>query len=317
MLTPFKPLYFPLVYSTREQVIDEVYFGCAFLFDEFSLLKKFGDDAQKSFFMRSLSKPVQASTIADFNLISQLNLTDEEIAICCASHTGTKTHTALVRSILNKAGLDESYLKCPCAIPLDTCDFDGIKKPIYHNCSAKHALMLAISKINNWDTSSYLEISHPVQKLIQKRHLELSGAKETQISLDGCGAPVFSFKINEIAKMFFNLFNDQKFSFIKNAMVKNPYIAGGSGRLDSEIMVCGKGNLAAKVGAGGFVLIYNIKENKILIIKMSQNNNLPRRIAALNALCELKWIDENPAPAHFYNDWGEKIGNYACNFSFL
>ena len=117
--------------------------------------------------------------------------------------------------------------------------------------------------------------------------------------------------------MFFNLFNDQKFSFIKNAMVKNPYIAGGSGRLDSEIMVCGKGNLAAKVGAGGFVLIYNIKENKILIIKMSQNNNLPRRIAALNALYELKWIDENPAPVHFYNDWGEKIGNYACNFSFL
>ena len=104
MLTPFKPLYFPLVYSTREQVIDEVYFGCAFLFDEFSLLKKFGDDAQKSFFMRSLSKPVQASIITDFNLISQLNLTDEEIAICCASHTGTKTHTALVRSILNKAG---------------------------------------------------------------------------------------------------------------------------------------------------------------------------------------------------------------------
>ena len=313
----FKPLYAPLVYSKRKRAIDEVYFGCAFLYNNFSLIQKIGDDKDESFFMRSLSKPLQASIIADFNLVAHLDLTDKEIAICCASHSGTNEHITLVRSILNKAGLDETCLKCPSAAPLDMRDFDGIKKPIYHNCSAKHALMLSVSKLNGWDLASYLDISHPVQKLIYKRHLELSGTKSAQISLDGCGTPVFAFKINEIAKMFFNFFNEQKYSFIKEAMVKNPYIAGGSNRLDSEIMTIGKGTLAAKVGAGGFVLIYNIIKDEILIIKMSQNNNLPRRIAALNALYELKWIDKNPAPLDFYNDWGEKIGNYACNFSFL
>ena len=253
----------------------------------------------------------------DCNIINDFKLTQKELAIFCASHAGDTIHLNILKNILKKHKLKTSDLNIKAINPLDLRHFKGKKTKLHNNCSAKHALMLSVSKLNGWDLASYLDISHPVQKLIYKRHLELSGTKSAQISLDGCGTPVFAFKINEIAKMFFNFFNEQKYSFIKEAMVKNPYIAGGSNRLDSEIMTIGKGTLAAKVGAGGFVLIYNIIKDEILIIKMSQNNNLPRRIAALNALYELKWIDKNPAPLDFYNDWGEKIGNYACNFSFL
>ena len=178
---------------------DEAYYGCAFLFSRSGLLKKIGDDCGASFFMRSLSKPIQASLMQDFDVASRFNFSDKEIAITCASHSGTNQHIALVRSILNKADLDESYLKCPAAKPLDERDFDGKIKSVYHNCSAKHALMLVISKLNGWDLSNYTDVSHPIQKLIYKRHLELSGASFAKISFDGCSAPVFALKIDEIA----------------------------------------------------------------------------------------------------------------------
>ena len=306
-----------LLYSKRGNVIDEEYFGFIFLYDNFSLLKKIGQDNGAKFYLRSLSKPVQASIMSDFNAPNRLKMTQEEIAICCGSHSGTAKHVSLVRSILEKAGLDESYLLCPAANPLDIKDFDGIKKPIYHNCSAKHALMLVISKLNGWDLSSYTDVSHPIQKLIYKRHLELSGASFAKISFDGCSTPVFALKIDEIAKMFCNFFNDEKYFFIREAMVKNPYIMGGFGRLDTKIIELGKANLVAKVGAGGFVLVFNINENKILIVKMSQNNNLPREIAALNILYELNWISKNPSVKQYFNDCGQYLGDYVLNFSFL
>ena len=299
-----------LLCSKRGDVVDEEYFGFVFLFENSSLIKKYGDDNCALFYLRSLSKPVQASLIQDFNAVEKLNLTQEEVAICCGSHSGTNKHVSLVDTILNKAGLDECQLLCPPATPLDTKDFDGNKKPICHNCSAKHTLMLALSKLNGWNLSNYTDVNHPLQKLIYERHIELSGALKAEISYDGCGTPVFALRVNEIARMFFNLFAN--YPFILNAMVNNPYIIGGLDRLDSEIIQLGEKNLVAKVGAGGFLLVYNIKEGKILIVKMSQNNNLPRRIVALNVLYKLGWIKQNPAPEHFSNDLGKVVGHYFC-----
>ena len=304
-----------LLYTKRENIIDEEYFGFVFLYKEFSLIKKFGDDNDARFYLRSLSKPIQASLMQDFNLVEKLKLSAQEVAICCGSHSGTNLHVSLVRSILAKAGLDEDFLLCPSATPLDVKDFDGIKKPIYHNCSAKHALMLALSKLNGWSLNDYTDVNHPLQKLIYKRHIELSGALEAGISYDGCGTPVFALRVNEIACMFFNLFTN--YPFILDAMVSNPYALGGYDRLDSEIIQLGEKNLVAKVGAGGFVVVHNIKENGILIIKMSQNNNFPRKIIALNALSQLGWINCNPAPSVYFNDLGKIVGDYVCNFSFL
>ncbi len=308
---------FRLLYSVRAKVIDEEYFGFIFHYNGNCLVKKIGQDNCTPFYLRSLSKPIQATLMVDFNLAEYFKFTQEEIALVCASHAGTKAHTDVVCSILNKIGLNETFLLCPPAAPLDLTDYDGVKRPIKHNCSGKHALMLAICKYNNWSLCDYTDILHPLQKLIYKRHLELSGSDSAEISLDGCGAPVFALKINEIANMFFNFFCNDKYDFIVRAIINNPYIFGGNDRLDTEIIALGRKKLFAKVGAGGFVLVYNTEKKEILIVKMSQNNNLPRRIVALNALFELGWIDINPAPKVFCNDLGDFVGNYVCSFSFL
>ncbi len=65
-----------------------------------------------------MRKPLQSSLLIDYGLEEFYNMTDEEVAICCASHTGEPCHVQAVKSLLDKIGLDISYLKCGLHKPL-------------------------------------------------------------------------------------------------------------------------------------------------------------------------------------------------------
>ncbi len=305
-----------LLYSLRNDVIDEEFFGFIIHYKNFSRNKSFGDDNNAKFFLRSLSKPIQSSLMADFNTHKFFNFNEKEIAITCASHSGLKMHVDLVQSILNKINLKEENLLCPLAYPLDKSDYKDEAR-IYHNCSAKHALMLALCVQNSLDIKNYTDNNHPLQKLMYEKHIELANAEDISISKDGCNTPVFALSMDETALAFFNLFNNEKYSFIKNAMLNNPNLIGGLDRLDSFIMRESNGDLIAKVGANGFILIYNNVCDEILIIKMSQNNMPQREIIALNALHQLKWLNDNKAQDKVYNSLNIEVAKYCCDFSFL
>ena len=45
-------------------------------------------------------------------------LGEDELAVACASHSGERAHIEAVRSLLAKAGLDESYLACGAHWPI-------------------------------------------------------------------------------------------------------------------------------------------------------------------------------------------------------
>ena len=73
------------------------------------------------------------------------------------------------------AGLDESALQTPPDYPLDddareaVIRAGGAKAPILMNCSGKHAAMLATCVVNGWDTATYLEPDHPLQRRHPRR----------------------------------------------------------------------------------------------------------------------------------------------------
>lgn len=103
-------------------------------------------DTDRPLFYRSAVKPLQA-TVA---LETGLYLPPEHVAIACASHSGWPAHIAIVRLMLHDAGLDERALQCPAVWPLSQSARDlqmrrGIRsaKRVFHNCSGKHAAMLA------------------------------------------------------------------------------------------------------------------------------------------------------------------------------
>jgi L-asparaginase II len=152
---------------------------------------------------RSSNKPIQALGMVRLGL----DLPPDLLALACASHSGEKFHIDGARQILASAGLDESALQTPPDYPLDDAAREeliragGVKASVLMNCSGKHAAMLATCVANGWDTATYLDPQHPLQRGILATFTELTG-EPAQVAVDGCGAPLLSASLVGLARAF-------------------------------------------------------------------------------------------------------------------
>lgn len=155
-------------------------------------------------FPRSCNKPIQALAMVR----AGLDLPPDLLALTCASHSGEPFHVEGVRRILAGAGLDESALQTPADYPLDDAAREDVvragggKEPVLMNCSGKHAAMLATCVVNGWDTGTYLDVEHPLQRAIAETFAELTGEKVDHVAVDGCGAPLLSTSLTGLARAF-------------------------------------------------------------------------------------------------------------------
>ena len=69
-------------------------------------------DVGRPVFPRSAVKPLQALPLIESGAADRYGLSDEELALACASHSGEPAHVEGVARLLAKAGLDESALAC-------------------------------------------------------------------------------------------------------------------------------------------------------------------------------------------------------------
>jgi L-asparaginase II len=252
-----------------------------------------GDTKDYPFYLRSCAKPLQASLIVDYDL----DLTEEEIALCCASHAGEDVHVNLARQILKKFDLDEKMLKCGLHKPLSkTKQVEMLlnaesENVLQNNCSGKHIMMLALCKVNGWNLENYDSPEHPLQVEIKKKIYELCKVtKDYPVTKDGCGVPIMSMPLLNMLHGYLNLFCDPKYEKIKNAFLNNPYIIGGENRTDTMIMQNSDG-LIAKVGAGGLCIVVNTKCEEALVVKIADCDMKARELVVCKVLKNLKWAD--------------------------
>ena len=117
------------------------------------LLFAFGD-VERPVFPRSAVKAMQAMPLVESGAADAFGLGDDELAVACASHSGELAHVEAVRSLLAKAGLDESYLACGAHWPIseeasrELMRVGRRPQAIHNNCSGKHAGMLAAASIS-------------------------------------------------------------------------------------------------------------------------------------------------------------------------
>ena len=311
-----------LVQQTRSNQLETEYYGYIVYCGKNKEIKTFGNTQKSFFFHRSCSKPLQASLICDYGTKDYYNLSDEEIAVCCASHTGEEIHTNLIKGILKKANLSEKDLLCPAIAPLSEKEqkkFTTYSK-LHNNCSGKHALMLAICRQQGWDIKNYLDRNHPLQTAVYNKIKTLCEADyELPFTLDGCTAPNYATTLEDFAKGFGNLFFSPKYEIIKKAFMKNPIISGGENRLDSQLMMMNN-KLAAKVGAGGLCYVANTETKEVLGFKIVDANMHARSIAVTAALIKLGWIDINSIEKKLLDvtldkfvktETGEIVGEYS------
>ncbi|MGH3649849.1 MAG: asparaginase [Acidimicrobiia bacterium] len=211
-------------------------------------------DIDRPFFIRSSAKPFQA-------MVSQgagASLDSTELAMACASHRGFPVHIALVRSMLERAGLDESALQCPHDWPLSPMAARAVMasgaeqmRRIWHNCSGKHAGFLRACVARGWPLESYLTLDHPLQRRVIDLAGELGEFSVEPVGVDGCGAPVLRTTARAMGLMFARLGSWDDFSEVFAAMHRYPSLVGVNGAGDTEIAIAT--NCVAKGGAAGCI----------------------------------------------------------------
>lgn len=282
----------------RDGLIEQEHSGFVLRLSCDGKIKNIGKDNKYPFYLRSCAKPLQASLLEDFGLIDFYKMTDAEIAICCASHTGEAVHTSAVESFLRKIGLPETDLRCGLHKPLSKTEKENLilnkteENILQNNCSGKHVMMLAACKKMGYDTKKYDDINHPLQQKIKSKIYKLCELeKQYPITKDGCGVPIHSMPLENMLRGYLNLFFDPKYTRITQAFAKNPYLIGGEDRLDTAIMEAQE-TLVAKVGAGGICIVVNLKEKEAILVKISDCDMKARAIVTLETLNQLNWLDE-------------------------
>ena len=282
-----------LVKYERDRLIEQEHRGFIVLADKEHAFDFTGDSKGYPFYLRSCAKPLQTSLIIDYNL----DLTEDEIAICCASHAGEDIHVNFAKQILKKFDLDESLLKCGLHKPLSKTKqkemlLKGeVENVLQNNCSGKHVRMLALCKVNGWDLTDYDNPEHPLQIAIKNKIYELCKvSKEYPITKDGCGVPIMSMPLENMLYGYLNVFCNPKYEKITNAFLNHPYIIGGEDRTDTFIMQNSNG-LIAKVGAGGLCIVVNTQEKQAFVVKISDCDMKARELVVCQVLKNLKWAD--------------------------
>ncbi|MEK6256345.1 MAG: asparaginase, partial [Chloroflexota bacterium] len=199
--------YLPVFETTRGDTIESIHYGAiAVVNSDGELVASFGDP-QTTTFTRSSAKPFQSLPFIEALGHEHFALSQEEIALICASHSGTDAHVAIAESIQGKVGIDKTQLLCGTHQPYDKAARKALlergESPSvnHHDCSGKHSGMLAYAKMQSWPTESYIERDHPIQKAILKAVAEMSVLPEAQIKIgiDGCSAPNFAMPLYNAA----------------------------------------------------------------------------------------------------------------------
>jgi L-asparaginase II len=219
-------------------------------------------------FPRSSVKSLQASAM----LKAGLTVSDEELAIICASHSGSQSHIDLVIKMLEKRAIPISALKNALDKPLGEKEKitwgEKAASQLAQNCSGKHAGMLITCQQNGWDMATYLDINHPLQIAIKNEIEELAGEEVSAVSIDGCGAPLFAISLTGLAKSISNLVksNEAVHKQIVTACTTYPELVAGEGRLTTRMMRAVPG-LFMKEGAEG-IEVCALSDGRVIAIKI-------------------------------------------------
>lgn len=228
----------------RSGTVESVHFVDVAVVDDAGELVTWAGEPERVAAFRSSAKPIQARASREAGWAPASN---RALAVACASHSGEPEHVAEVRALLAAAGLAEDHLRCPVDVPLnvDAALGTGVRARVFHNCSGKHAAMLAACAAAGWPLESYRSVDHPLQVCVRALAEELAGCP-MRVLVDGCGVPTPVAPLSALARAFLTVSTGPE----AVAMRAHPFLVGGTDRLDTDLMRAAP-HLLAKSGAEG------------------------------------------------------------------
>lgn len=227
----------------RDQMLESFHHGVVALVDPEGNLVFSKGDVFALIYPRSATKPIQAAAMRR----AGLRLPAAQVVMTMASHYSTNRQVELVSQILASQGVPESALGCPAALPWNLeAKVGKSPRPIYMNCSGKHAGFLAASKLNGWDLEKYLQRTHPMQKKVRELLEKFSREKIEKVSTDGCGAPLFALSTIGLARAISSFVQDEP--ELVAAALASPELIGDQETPDAGFLRQG---FFSKLGAEG------------------------------------------------------------------
>jgi L-asparaginase II len=226
-----------------------------------------GGDPDRAVFPRSAIKALQALPLVAHGAADRFALTEAELALACASHTGLPEHTQTAASMLDKAGRDVTCLECGTHWPSSASAARALAAagqtptPLHNNCSGKHAGFICAAVAAGHDPSGYIQPDHPTMRAVTSAVAAVTSASLTagNRAIDGCSIPTFEIPLTAVATGFARFGTGRHLpegfaaaaARLRASVAANPRMVAGDNRIDTEIMAALGQTAFIKAGAEG------------------------------------------------------------------
>ena len=229
---------------------------------------------------------------------------NNKLAIASASHLAGPEQLDAVRMLLSRAHAGEDDLECgPEGHP---------PSRLKHNCSGKHAGMLAVCLAEGWRKEGYRLESHRMQRTNLHDVAEAAGVDEDgiPIAVDGCGVLTFALSLERMATMFTRLEEMPEGKRVADAMRAHPELIRGPGATDTVLMQTVPGAVA-KGGAEG-LLCGSLPDGTGFVLKATDGGYRALGPAVASVLGRLGFELSALAESTVTNSRGERVGSIAA-----
>ncbi len=260
-------LHSPIIIEvTRPNEVESCHIVDAVISDREGPTEVWGDPGRRVL-SRSAIKSIQAIPLITSGAADAFDVTDDELALACSSHSAEEDHVAMVDSWLARIGLTEVALECGDDRPIDQAAADAAVRagrataPIFNCCSGKHAGFLTTAVHLSEDTRHYIRRDHPAQQRIENAVATMTGVdlRRLESGSDGCGIPVFAIPLENLALAMARLVDpvglDDPTAVacrrLAGVLPSRSHLVSGTGRCEVQLAESAGEPFIAKSGAEG------------------------------------------------------------------
>ncbi len=225
-------------------------------------------DGNAGIYIRSAGKPFQALPLLEAGGERAFRLSDDDIALMCASHGGEPRHVRVAARLLRRGGFTARDLACGAHWPMHEPSALRLARrgerptALHNNCSGKHAGLLLACRAYGFPARGYTLSTHPIQREVLRRISLFCGvpADSIPVAVDGCNLPVFFLPMSALARGYAALLSgaegkpgtaEAAASRVVGAMTASPGMVAGKDRFTTAFLRAGRGKWIGKEGAEG------------------------------------------------------------------
>ena len=297
-----------LAEALRGGIVESFHRGALAVVDAGGSVHSAFGDIERPIFARSAVKVLQALPLVASGAADRWQLTDEELALACASHGGEPLHAQTAAAMLAKAGVDKDALECGTHWPYNDAAIKALAargeapSALHNNCSGKHAgfvclgCLMAEGQDRREFLRGYVRPGHPVMREVTAALQEATGydLARTAVGTDGCSIPTYAIPLRHLAHAFAKVATGTGLSAgharaakrLRAAVARAPFMVAGSGRMDTRLMERLGERVFCKVGAEGVYCAALPEQGLGVAIKIDDGNTARACEVVLAAVVE-------------------------------